>query len=53
MGAYAAMLITQGGCGCPIFAESVLNYFAYGKMVNVCIPTEELPSSIKAMVDQV
>ena len=47
------MSVAQGGCGCPIFAYAVFSYFTYGKMLNVCIPTDDPPLSIKAMVHQV
>ena len=46
LGAYAAMSVAQGGCGCPIFADAVFNYFTYGKMLNVHIPTDNLPITV-------
>ena len=53
LGGYAAMQVAQGVCGCPIFADPVFSYCTYGKMLNVGIPTDQLTSSIKAIVHQV
>lgn len=45
MGAYAAMLVSQGGPGFPIFAETTFAYFSTGKTTNSAIPVEDFPLS--------
>ena len=53
VGALAGMSVSQGGNGFPILADAVYDYMTSGKTTNCNIPVEDLPSSIRFLVEQV
>ena len=51
---FTAMSIAQGGCGLPILADAVYDYFVTGKCTYVTVSLPDLPDEkLKKLVEKV